>query len=300
MNHTLSFPGLIALATLALTACDGKNEPEYTPAETPAETQRVYFAAPTVSEIVTADATAFNVNVYRPENEKAGELTVQLLFTDESHLFSIPQAVTFAAGEHIASIPVAYDASAMTPNKVYPVYIAIDEANANQYGIASVQININYEVMTDWALFGYEAGTAKDGLGIWHLGSIFTGNDLDGARVMERHIPSNPKIIEYTLQIWDGDDAPDTSLPIDSELWFTCLRFSTDDGGKHISAPLQPFALADGFRCATANVLFPDLFGETSNWDDTTGTFTLNIMYADDEGAYNPGDETIVLNGYAD
>lgn len=128
-----------AIAALICASCDGKDSPIYDSAETPAEAQRVYFAEPSLTQIVSADATSFDVNVYRPENKDADELTVQLLFTDESGLFSIPQSVTFPAGVSYATIPVTYSVASMTPNQVYPTAIAIDDANANEYGIYGAQ-----------------------------------------------------------------------------------------------------------------------------------------------------------------
>lgn len=285
-----------------MTACDGKDEPEYAPADVPAEAQRVHFAEPAMTKIVDADNTAFDVYLYRPENPSAGELTVQLTVTDPSGLFTFPQAVTFAAGKSMTPVTVGYDASAMTPNTPYKTYIAVDQANADLYGETTLELTINYEVMTQWALFGAEAGTAKDGLGVWTLGSIFEGNVFEGARVMERHVPNNPKIINYTLQLYDGDDieAADPSAPYDDEIWLSVMNFSTTDGGKTITVPVQTFVLDPSLQFADAHTLLPDSYKQTSHWDEAKGTFVLNIMYFDAEGPWKPGDETIVLNGYVD
>lgn len=169
--------------------------------------------------------------------------------------------------------------------------------------IATILVNINYEVMTDWTLFGTSSDDSKKtGLGVWTLGSVFDGNVFTDVRVMSRHVPSNPLISEYRLQLWDGEEGtePDAALSVDSELWYDCLKFNTDDGGETITVPLQDFALASGWRVASAHTLFPEDFDATSNWDSVTGTFTLNVMYVNGGSAYAPGDETIVLAGFAD
>lgn len=292
----------LTLFALALTACDGKDEPEYAPADVPAEARRVHFAEPSMTRIVDAGNTTFDVYLYRPDNPSAGELTVQLTVTDPSGLFTFPQAVTFAAGKSMTPITVGYDVSAMTPNTPYETYIAVDQANADLYGETTLELTINYEVMTEWALFGAEPGTAKDGLGIWTLGSIFEGNVFEGARVMERHVPTNPDVMEYTLQLYDGEDIEqaDPTAPYDDEIWLSVMTFSTTDGGKTITVPVQTFVLEPSLQFADAHSLLPDNFQQSSYWDDAKGTFVLNIMYFDAAGPWNPGDETIALNGYVD
>ncbi len=296
MKTKIFLPILIAV----LASCDGKDDPEYIPADTPAEAQRVHFAAPKETKLVSADATSFNVYLYRPENKQAGELTVQLTVTDPDGLFTFPEAVKFAAGEHMASVTVGYDVSNMTPNHPYTTYIAIDQVNADLYGETTLELVINYEVMSDWALFGAVADTDKNGLATWTLASIFAGNVIEGARIMERHIPSNPDVIEFEMQLFDGEDLASANPgdPYDSEMWMSVMNFSTADGGKTITVPAQTFALDPSVKFADAHTLYPDMFEPTSHWNDITGTFTLNIMYFDASGAWNPGDETVTLNGY--
>ncbi|MCM1310181.1 MAG: hypothetical protein NC301_04030 [Bacteroides sp.] len=293
---------LLGFIAFVLCACDGKDEPDYAPADVPAENQRVFFASAEQTTLIDPDERSFDVYLYRPENKQAGELTVQLTVTDPSELFTFPQTVKFEPGENFTTITVGYDAASMEQNHPYTTYIAIDEANADMYGETTLKLIINYEVMTEWALFGAEEGTDKDGLGVWSLASIFSGYVFDGARVMERHIPSNPEVMEYELQLYDGDDMAEANPndPYDSEIWFPVMKFSTTTGGDTITVPQQVFPLDPSVSLADANLLYPDDFEATSHWDELTGTFTLNIMYYDEEGAWSPGDETIVLNGYAD
>lgn len=292
----------ISTFALLLASCDAKDEPEYTPAEEQTGISSVHFASASQQQIVSPDDTSFDVMLYRSDKSTAHPLTVQLTVTDESGLFNFPEAVTFAADAEYTTITVGYDCADMEENFPYVTYIAIDDAAADLYGETTLELTINYEVMTEWALFGAEEGTDKDGLGVWTLGSIFAGNVFDGARVMERHIPSNPDIMEYQLQLYNGEDPADADPndPVNSEVWSPVMKFSTTSGGDTITIPAQVFPLDPTVSFADANLLYPEDFEPTSHWDEVTGTFTLNIMYFDDEGAWNPGDETIVLNGYAD
>lgn len=294
---------LLAVTSAAITGCDKVDEPGYDPAGTPSEVQRVYFASSSKSVIVTEDATTFDVNVYRPEDDEAQELTVQLLFTDESGLFSIPANITFPAGQSMTTIPVTYDTKAMTPNHAYPASIAIDEASANEYGIATINLTINYEVMTEWAPFGYDAAKGRDAMGVWTLGSPFKGT-LEPIRIMSRSIPSNPDIIQFVMQAWDADGDPTPESAIDDPNWLNLMEFNTQDGGKTINVPRQTAnadVFGDGLIFAEASVLYPSSFPKNqSSFNSVSGTFSLNLMWADSEGAWNPAINTIVLNGYAD
>lgn len=300
---------LVALAGVAISGCDGKEEPEYAPATKPAEAQRVYFAKASMSTIVAQDQTVFIVPLYRPENADASELTVELTTTDESGLFSVPANVTFAAGQASTQIPVSFTTADMTPNTEYPVVIAVDEANADVYGLAEIALTINFEQMTEWALFGYDLEKGRNGYGVWTLGSPFSGNFVN-MRVFERHIPSNPDNIQYAVQLnipgnLDGsikESEIDTSnTDFTSTEWLTAISMSSSDGGKTIEIPVQQCVFNSTVVFAEASVLYPSSFPDNkSTFDEASGTFSLNLMYADDEGAWNPAINPITLYGYAD
>lgn len=294
---------------VAFTGCDGKDEPVYEPSATPTEAERVFFAAPTASQIVTDDATSFTVPVYRPENANAPELTVQLTATDPSGLFKVPATATFPAGSNMANITIGYDTNAMTPNKAYPVIIAVDEANANEYGLTQIQLSINFEQMTEWALFGYDPEKGRNGYGVWQVGSPFAFSFYN-MRVFERHIPSNPDQIQYAVQLniaaniigESPEDEIDTSnTDFNDPGWITSLTMSTKDGGKTIEVPAQEVNWYDGMIYGEASALYPSSFPDNESYfDEVSGTFFINLMFADAEGAWNPAVNPIVMYGYAD
>lgn len=306
IKHYIS-AAMLALVGLGFTACDGKEEPGYTPAATPSDAERVYFAQTRISKTVTADETEVLVPVYRPESDSDSELTVQILasFAQEGddQIFHVAPDVTFEANQAFAQIAVTYDATAMTPNTPYAISIAISEANADVYGIASTELVLNYEVMTDWALF---KGTTEeqDGYGSWTIGSPFQEVTFSPARVFERHVPSDPNQIEFVLQVYDGDEEDESLIPHDEDFnnpeWLDIWTFSTVDGGKTIVLPVQEFILADGISCAEASLLYPNSFKNESSFDPVSGIFTFNVMCFDEEGAWNPAHWYISLYGYAD
>lgn len=300
-------PSIILM--LALTACDAKDEPKYSPADVPAASQRVYFAEASETQVVTDDATSFNVYLYRPEQASAEALTVQLLVTDESGLFRFPEEVEFEAGQHMTPITVGYDPTVMQTNYVYKTYISIDEANADTYGIATLELGINLEALTDWELFGYDPESGRNGYGVWTLGSPFSGNFIN-MRVFERHIPTNPDEIQYAVQLnipaglegeYPEDEIDTSNTNYSDSDWITAIQMSSSDGGKTIEIPVQNCVFYDGIYFAEASVLYPSSFlNNESYFDAVSGTFYLNLMYADSEGAWNPAVNTIALYGYAD
>ena len=311
IKHYIS-AAVLALVGLGFSACDGKDEPGYTPAAKPSDAQRVYFAQNKINKIVTVDETEVFVSVYRPEANSESALTVQILATyaqeADAQIFHVAPEVTFAENQAFAQIAVKYDANAMIPNTPYSINIAIDEANADVYGIASTELVLNYEMMTEWALL---KGTTEeqDGYGTWVIGSPFSSYSFP-ARVFERHIPSDVNQMEYTLQVYlpalmDDDFDPSTAdiehnEDINDPNWIDTWSLSTADGGKTIDFPIQECILEDGIFYAEASLLFPNEFENESSFDPVSGVFTVNVMCFDDEGAWNPAPWYINLNGYAD
>lgn len=306
IKHYIS-AAMLALVGLGFTACDGKDELGYTPAAKPSDAERIYFAQTKISKIVTVDETEVLVPVYRPEANVESALTVQILATfaqeGDAQIFHVAPEVTFEENQAFAQIAVTYDATAMTPNTPYSINIAIDEANADVYGIASTELVLNYEVMTDWALF---KGTTEeqDGYGTFTIGSPCSAMSFSPIRIFERHIPSNPNQIEFTMQLYDGEEEDEAMIPHDDDFnnpeWIDVWIFSTPNGGKNIVLPIQEFVLDPSISMAEASVLYPNSFQNESSFDPVSGIFTINVMCFDEEGAWNPAPWYINLNGYAD
>lgn len=306
IKHYIS-AAMLALVGLGFTACDGKDEPTYTPASKPGESTRVYFAKNKIKEVVSDETTEVQVPIYRAEEGSDKELTVQILptFTGDSNeeLFTVAGEVTFGENETFAFISVDIKTDAMTRNKDYSIFLAVDDANANLYGMTETELVLNFEYFTDWTLLkGKEEG--QDGYGSYTVGSPFEVMTFSPIRVFERHVPSTPNVIEYLMQIYDGEEEDEAAIPHDDDFdnpeWLDVWNFSTDDSGKTIKLPLQAFSLANGWYLGEASELFPDEFKNGSSFNPENGVFTFNIMAYDGEYAYGPGKWFIRLNGYAD
>ena len=64
-----------AIAAVAFTACDSKNEPDYEPSGPTAPGQRVFFSSPEVTLNVADDVNSAVVKIYRPQDYAASALT---------------------------------------------------------------------------------------------------------------------------------------------------------------------------------------------------------------------------------
>lgn len=299
--------GLVVLMGAAFAACDNTEEPSYIPAGATSDEQRVYFKTSSVSEIVKADQTSIEVPVFRPDTVAANELTVQLVSEDSSELFKIPTEVTFAAGETETQIVVGFDVNDLTPNTDYNFQITVDEAYANVYGIATVNVTINYEQMTEWTVWGYDPENGKTGIGMWYLGSPFSGSWIDPVRVLERHTPSDANNQQFRVQWYymaeEGYASADIPVEdLEDPYWYTLFDFTSTDGGKSLEVLMfdcSDWIGYDGLYFGQAGYLAAYGYDNDAYWDEVTGVFTMSLTcyYG---GYYYPDYHYIRLAGYAD
>lgn len=292
---------MLALVAVGFTACDGKDEPGYTGATKPADEQRVYFASSSVTENIDPESSSFDVMLYRPQDENAPELTVQLQsYCSEDGVLGtvikVPQTATFAAGSPNATITVTYDAPGLAANHPYPVSITVDEANADVYGIRTITVNVNRVDYTDWAPFGLDESLGRTGLGSYTF-NIYYGGTEDPVLVLERHVPDNPDDMEFQFQWLIDNDDPDKGFE-------TFMTAYTKDGGKIVHVPEQYFTDNSNY----GEVYVADTYTYTGSasykglttFDSVTGQFTLNLYYYVSAGGWGPSDEYLNLVGYID
>ena len=292
---------MLAMVAVGFTACDGKDVPGYDSATKPADEQRVFFATASMTENVDHDATSFDVMLYRPQDENAPELTVQLYSScvEEGVLGSIikvPQTATFAAGSPNAAISIEYDAAGMAGNHAYPVYITVGEANADVYGVATINVNVNKSVYTDWAPFGLDEELGRTGMGSYTFSLYYSGVE-NNVLVLERHVPEDPDDIEFQFQWLIDNENPDLGYE-------TFMTAYTKDGGKTVRVPEQYFtdnaSYGDVLVADTYTYTGSAKYEELSFFDDITGQFTLNLVYFCSAGIFANGDEYLNLVGYVD
>lgn len=289
---------LLALASsVAFTSCDGKDEPGYKPSDPTVSGRRVFFASPVVQINVGDDANSAVVKVYRPQDDSKSALTVQILSTDPSGLFRIPSSVRFDAGQVSADITVGFVNSALVPNMNYEINLAVNEANANEYAIASTTAIICHSVWTEWEPFGYDESLGRDSQGYYVYSLLFNEPEtVKPVRVMSRINPLDSDQMQFEAQVpVDADDL--------TKGWETFLTFASADGGRTLSVPSQ-----EAMEGPDGMIYVEDLFSYTgspsykglSTFDPVSGLFKFNVVYYDEVGVWNYGFEILQLNGYAD
>lgn len=142
---------LLGLITSVVCSCD--DEVEYTPAESPTNSQ-VYFPSSLASNYdLDSGASSFTVEISRVESSSAQ--TVALTVSDETGKLSVPTSVDFAAGATSAQLVIGYDAAAFEYDVYGKATIKIAETEATPYG--NSEYSFTYGVpapWTDWVLFG--------------------------------------------------------------------------------------------------------------------------------------------------
>lgn len=125
-----------AVAMLPLASC---NDDGYELAPVP-DGQEAYFVESQATEIVlTRTDSAVKIPVKRIQTAEAE--VVQIMYEDESGLFTIPESVSFSAGADMADLTVGYDFSLLERGETYPVQLMIKGMNS-PYGMSQIQIDL--------------------------------------------------------------------------------------------------------------------------------------------------------------
>lgn len=135
MNKIFKYGAMAVAGLLSMVLGSCTEEYEYDPASIAG--QQVYFSN-TLAEKVELDKTAssFTVPVNRVKTDD--EVTVNLIVTDESGLFTVPTSVTFAEGESEKTITIGYDAANFEYDDFKDVTISIAEVDyTTPYGASS-------------------------------------------------------------------------------------------------------------------------------------------------------------------
>lgn len=165
-NIKIFILAIVAIAAGFFTACnddDFKAGPDVDGAQ-------VYFP----DNVTTAYSIGDEVNsiaipVKRIVKDEA--LTVAILASDESELFTIPSSVTFAAGKETSELLITFDRTKLEDGKEYPLSFLInDEDNSTPYGNRMLSIAVEpwpwEELGTgkfrdDWLCTAYNGGNPE-------------------------------------------------------------------------------------------------------------------------------------------
>lgn len=282
------------VALVAMTACDGKDEFSYEPAEPTVPGQRVYFASGSEDFEVRDNSASVTVEIYRPEAEAATAQTVELEVTDPSELFTVPATVTIPAGQTSAPIEITYNWQALEEDEPYTLDIAIDEVYANQYAVSSTEVTITRSNWTEWT--AYPSPYKVKGLGLYTFGNFYFEDEAEFILQSRTNLKNSDRV-QYVLGYYDD--------PKDADSWVDFMSFYSVDGGNVLTVPDQQVAVDPDYGpvyvCSLYLIGGLEEYGiETgeSVFNKTTGLITLNVVYFDAEGLWGAGDEFFQLYGY--
>ena len=125
---------MASLMTVAFTACDSEDE-SYEWASVSGS--QVYFNNSLAKEyVLSMNESSFNIPVSRVSDADAINVPLNVTLEDGS-LFTIPQSVSFAAGQKEASIQVSYDPANIVFDKFETVKISLADASlTTEWGIS--------------------------------------------------------------------------------------------------------------------------------------------------------------------
>lgn len=168
------FLATVAIVAGLFTACsddDFKAGPEVDGAQ-------VYFPENvTTQHSISDDVSSIAIPVKRIAKDEA--LTVAVLASDESGLFTIPSSVSFAAGKETSELLITFDRTKLEDGKEYPLSFLInDEDNTTPYGNRSLDITV---MPWPWVKLG--TGKFRDD----YLCSMFNGGNPEIEVTIHEH-----------------------------------------------------------------------------------------------------------------
>lgn len=133
----------MALAVAAgFSACSDDNDYEAGP-----QSPGAYFDKANPSSVnVNLTTTEFMVTVLRTDTSAPASypLSIQVVGEESANLFSVPATATFAEGELKTLVPVSFDPTKVTQNKVYKLQLKLEDATA--YGAAVYNVSFKRAV----------------------------------------------------------------------------------------------------------------------------------------------------------
>jgi hypothetical protein len=168
------FLATVAIVAGLFTACsddDFKAGPEVDGAQ-------VYFPENvTTQHSISDDVFSIAIPVKRIAKDEA--LTVAVLASDESGLFTIPSSVSFAAGKETSELLITFDRTKLEDGKEYPLSFLInDEDNTTPYGNRSLDI-----IVAPWPWVKLGTGKFRDD----YLCSMFNGGNPEIEVTIHEH-----------------------------------------------------------------------------------------------------------------
>ena len=257
---------------------------------------QVYFPEDvTTGYSISDDVTSIAIPVKRIAKDEA--LTVAVLASDESGLFTIPSSVSFAAGKETSELLITFDRAKLEDGEEYPIsFLLNDEDNTTPYGNRSLDITV---MPWPWV----ELGTGKFREG-W-LSDVFTGNQFEIDVTIHKHKSKEgiymveemlgwPYMTEFfgatKEELSDQFSYTPSNIVIDctdakqvtiAEQW-SGITENTYNYGKFMIASQEPGTLVNGIITFPAKGLTAELVGLGQTFD-TNSKETFRILLPDAE-----------------
>lgn len=165
-NIKIFFLATVVIAAGLFTACnddDFKAGPDVDGAQ-------VYFPENATTDYsIGDDISSISIPVKRIAKDEA--LTIAVLASEESGLFTIPSSVAFAAGKETSELLITFDRTKLEDGKEYPIdFLLNDEDNTTPYGNRSLSITVapwpweelgTGKFRDDWLCTAYNGGNPE-------------------------------------------------------------------------------------------------------------------------------------------
>ena len=170
MKKLLNLKYMAFFAVLALFSACTESEDDYTPAKPSAveETEYYFNRTQPTSAVISLAASEYVVSLERINSEE--EITLDLIVNAEDSVFTVPETVTFKAGESTADIVIAIN-NKMDVFVEYAVEISLPEEYINPWKVDNYSIFTIKLIKDDYAPF------AK-GIYNWGFTPILVGVEL--------------------------------------------------------------------------------------------------------------------------
>lgn len=132
MKKVFSQIYMLMAAAICLTACDDKNDSDYTPGTPTADDcMQVYFDNSNASDFITEPGVGSSIDVYVSRVDTTEAAEVPIVCKSAASELSVPSSVKFDAGQKTATLTIGY--GDLKESQKYEFNLAIDEAYADHY-----------------------------------------------------------------------------------------------------------------------------------------------------------------------